>query len=84
MTNLEYLIVALRDEIADNGAGWDSMIYYNIACPYPVGYKRRLYSGTDINRKLACSARHNDRMRRWTNEEARSHQVYQGRADWDY
>lgn len=34
MTNLEYLLKALQDEIDDGGASFEAAVYYNIACPY--------------------------------------------------
>lgn len=42
MTNQEYLIAALNDEIDDGGASWEAVIHYNIACPYTLGDKRAL------------------------------------------
>lgn len=34
MTNQEYLIMCLNNEIDDDGASWESEIAYHIACPY--------------------------------------------------
>ena len=34
MTNLEYIISALKDEIDDGGASYESVVFYNLACPY--------------------------------------------------
>lgn len=34
MTNKEYLINVLTDIIDDGGASYDSVLEYNIACPY--------------------------------------------------
>ena len=42
MTNQEYLIIALNNEIDDDGAAWEAVIHYNIACPYTLGDKRAL------------------------------------------
>lgn len=42
MTNQEYLIAALNDEIDDGGAAREAVIHYNIACPYTLGDKRAL------------------------------------------
>jgi hypothetical protein len=33
-TNKDYMIAALADEIDDGGATFDSMVEYNIDCPY--------------------------------------------------
>lgn len=40
MTNLEYIIAALRNEIDDGGASWEACIHYNIKCPYFEGDRR--------------------------------------------
>ena len=40
MTNQEYIIACLNDEIDDGGASWESCVYYNIACPYVSGDER--------------------------------------------
>lgn len=37
MTNLEYLISVLLDEIDDGGAAYESVVNYNIACPHFCG-----------------------------------------------
>ena len=42
MTNKEYLILALNDEIDDGGAAREAFIHYNIACPYTLGDERAL------------------------------------------
>lgn len=42
MTNQEYLIIALNNEIDDDGAAREAVIHYNIACPYTLGDKRAL------------------------------------------
>ncbi len=34
MTNKEYLIAALNDEIDDGGASYESVAQYHISCPY--------------------------------------------------
>lgn len=34
MTNQEYLIAALNNEIDDGGASWEAAIFYSISCPY--------------------------------------------------
>lgn len=34
MTNLEYIVSALKDEIDDGGASYESVVNYNIECPY--------------------------------------------------
>ena len=40
MTNLEYLVAALTDEIDDGGASYEAALFYNIACPYHQGDMR--------------------------------------------
>lgn len=40
MTNKEYIIACLNDEIDDGGASFEACVYYNIACPYTVGDER--------------------------------------------
>jgi hypothetical protein len=40
MTNQEYLIMCLNNEIDDDGASYESEIFYHIACPYFDGDKR--------------------------------------------
>ena len=39
MTNLEYLLIALKDEIDDGGASFEAAVHYNIACPHYYGKK---------------------------------------------
>ena len=40
MTNKEYIIACLNDEIDDGGASWESCVHYHINCPYTCGDKR--------------------------------------------
>lgn len=42
MTNREYIISQLSDKdcVDDDGASYESMIYYSIACPYFTGDDR--------------------------------------------
>lgn len=42
MTNMEYMIIALNDEVNDGGATQEAVIHYNIACPYTLGDQRAL------------------------------------------
>lgn len=42
MTNMEYMIIALNDEVNDGGATQEAVIHYNIACPYILGDQRAL------------------------------------------
>lgn len=37
MTNQEYLIAALTDQIDDGGASREAVVYYSIGCPYRIG-----------------------------------------------
>lgn len=46
MTNQEYLIIALNNEIDDDGAAREAVIRYNIDCPYMLGDKRALCGGS--------------------------------------
>lgn len=56
MTNREYLIAALTDQIDDGGASEEAAVYYNINCPYYDGDSRCHCSGKEINREtcVAC------------------------------
>ena len=55
MTNQEYLIAALNDEIDDCGAAREAVIHYNIACPYTLGDERALcHSRTRRMSREAC------------------------------
>lgn len=51
MTNREYIIALLSDEdfIDDDGASYESMIYYSIACPYFMGDERCFCRDRHIN-----------------------------------
>ena len=40
ITNLDYIIAALKDEIDDGGASREAVVYYNIACPIRSGPSR--------------------------------------------
>lgn len=40
MTNKEYIIACLNDEIDDGGASFESMVHYNINCPYHIFDKK--------------------------------------------
>lgn len=40
MTNQEYIIAALTDQIDDGGATWEACVHYNINCPYFEGDRR--------------------------------------------
>lgn len=37
MTNLEYMIAALTDQIDDGGSCYEAAVHYNIACPHFLG-----------------------------------------------
>lgn len=51
MTNREYLIAALTDQIDDGGVSEEAAIYYNIACPYYDGDPRCHCNKAEINRE---------------------------------
>lgn len=40
MTNQEYIIAALTDQIDDGSASWEACVHYNINCPYCEGDRR--------------------------------------------
>ena len=62
MTNQEYLIAALNDEIDDGGAAREAVIHYNIACPYTLGDKRALCRKEQAHEQSAlCRKPHKDR-----------------------
>ena len=40
MTNREYIVKCLNDEVDDGGSSYEATVHYSIACPYNVGDKR--------------------------------------------
>jgi hypothetical protein len=52
VTNLEYLIACLRDEIDDGGASYEAAVHYNIACPHFCGEKVLPCDNEEPSRKL--------------------------------
>jgi hypothetical protein len=54
MTNRELMMLILKGEADDDGASFESMANYNIACPYNEGDKRAECYGkeTEINDDL--------------------------------
>lgn len=64
MTNQEYLIAALNDEFDDCGASWESVVYYNIRCPYYDGDPRCKCTVAEINRETCV-----DCKREWLESE---------------
>lgn len=50
MTNREHIISQLSDKdcVDDDGASYESMIYYSIACPYFIGDDRAFCVREDI------------------------------------
>lgn len=69
MTNREYLIAQLSDEnfIDDDGASYESMLYYNIHCPYFYGDTRAFcylqeWGSIDRDRCFKCKEK-------WLNSE---------------
>ena len=47
MTNRELMTLILKGEADDDGASFESMACYNIACPYPPGDTRAECYGKD-------------------------------------
>ena len=67
MTNREYIIGLLDDEyfVDDDGASYEAMVYYNIACPYRDGDKRCKCRGVaDITRDMCFECKEE-----WLNSE---------------
>lgn len=56
MTNREYLIAALTDQIDDGCASEEAAIYYNIACPYYANDPRSKCRYRELDREtcVAC------------------------------
>lgn len=54
MTNKQYLIDALNDEIDDGGAARESIVNYHIKCPYFAGDKRALCRGNTCPSRELC------------------------------
>ncbi|NBH61992.1 hypothetical protein D1155_10055 [Anaerotruncus sp. 80] len=54
MTNREYMVMQLTDPdcIDDGGASYESMVFYNVECPYYVGDERCLCAGKIPRRDL--------------------------------
>ena len=40
MTNLEYMIASLTNQIDDGGASYEATVHYNVNCPYFEGDER--------------------------------------------
>ena len=58
MTNEEYLIAALNDEIDDGGAARESIVNYHIGCPYFGRDKRGLCNnGQPLSRELCVECK---------------------------
>ena len=57
MTNREYIIAALTDEFDDMGATEESVVYYNIKCPYNTGDKRAHCRNDEINREVCVACK---------------------------
>lgn len=56
MTNKEYMIGLLSDDsfIDDGGASWESMVHYNIKCPYSVVDERCHCKDKEIISRDVC------------------------------
>lgn len=65
MTNQEYIIACLNDEIDDGGASFESCVYYNIACPYADGDERAHCHNIDFITRNLCF----DCKREWLESE---------------
>jgi hypothetical protein len=60
MTNRELMTMLLKSEITidDDGASYEAMIYYNVACPYHGGDKRALCNAeNNITRELCVKCK---------------------------
>lgn len=59
MTNKEYIIALLSDEffIDDCGASLESMIHYNINCPYFAGDERCHCNDKDSSRDVCVNCK---------------------------
>ena len=59
ITNKEYILACLNDEIDDGGASYEACVHYHIACPYGESDERAPCHGKGLdypNRKncVAC------------------------------
>jgi hypothetical protein len=57
MTNLEYLIACLRDEIDDGGASFEAAVHYNIACPHFSNKPNLPCDNAEISRELCVDCK---------------------------
>lgn len=67
MTNLEYMIASLTDQIDDGGASYEATVHYNVKCPYSLGDKRAPCYGKESyyqSRENCFSCKHE-----WLNKE---------------
>ena len=61
MTNREYMVAVLTDQVDDGYASYEAMLHYNISCPYFSGDKRaHCYEKDDsfINRDNCYYCKH--------------------------
>lgn len=60
MTNLQYLIDALTNQIDDGGAAWEASVYYYINCPYREGDVRAHCYPEEYRNGVVSSIKHKD------------------------
>lgn len=58
MTNLEYVISCLTDQVDDGGASYEACVHYHINCPYTDGDTRAhcWQKGLDYPNREHCTA----------------------------
>ena len=61
MTNREYMVAVLTDQVDDGGASYEAVLHYDIKCPYFEGDQRAHCDGKDdsfINRDNCYYCKH--------------------------